>query len=485
MDDNILSKENRQLIPRWHTSKKTIKLNFPNEVKKTVLGSEGDYWLIKSVAEWQNDRNLTNAIDLYIRLIESDLAEHSLYPEVYNQLLTSLEELPEVVREFVIPNNLNSHSQGYSTDPSHIRLIIKKLKNNIANNPRDSWGWMDLGFYYSVLGELEKAEHHTSVARNLDSNNSFIARAYARYSIHSGKPELAEWHLRNNPYLKSDPMIFSAYMSVCNSYDVGRYNVSDARKLVNNWQGDLSRKSELLASIGTIEIKNGAINKGKKLINQALESPSENVISHVSWLNHKHKINFNQDLSENVSLEKNVNDLYSRGSFKECRDTLIKMYNFQPYSSGSISDAAYLSIIALNDLDFVKSTSDNRIPKSHMEFSELNNLIVAKILSGELDTIYQDIEFLRKKVDSSDTRIVGTFTATCGMLLLKMGEHDQGQRLYEDAIDIFQKQNDERALCVVKYFYSRMLEEVYRDKSLLIKADAVKLGKKLGMLEIK
>lgn len=488
MNNNIILMEDRQLIPRWHTSRKAFQLSFPNTPKEISSANENDFWLLKAINVWKENPALPNAIDLYVRLIQEDLREHAIYFTLNKQLMKSYKNLPDVVKKLVCPKADyldTTESYGYSTNVEHIRLIIRKLKGLIERNPRDSWSWMDLGFYYSILGEVEKAEYHTTVARNLDAHNSFISRAYTRYAVHSGDPELAEWYLRKNPFLKSNPMLLSAYISLCNSYDIGRNNVKDGRKLLTNWDGDASRVSELLACIGTIDIKNGALNKGKKLINQALLSPSENVISHVSWLNHKHKINFSNTNDSSVSLERNINNLYSKGDFKECRTELMRMYNFQPYSSASISDAGYLSIIALNDMSFVKDISENRVPKSHLGFSELNNLIVAKMLSNELKDIHSDIELLKKKVDATDTQTVATFNATCGMLFFSIGNIETGQEFYEDAIGMLSKSNNQRSLCVAKYFYAMMLKGSLPEKSLAVKNEAVKLGKKLGMVEIR
>ncbi len=455
MDDNIILMEDRQLIPRWHTSRKAFQLSFPNAPKEVSTSNENDIWLVKAIDTWKENPDLPNAIDLYVRLVQEDLKEHSLYLTLKNRLIKSYQHLPDVIKSLVCPKADyldTTEAYGYSTNVENIRLIIKKLKALTERNPRDSWSWMDLGFYYSIIGEADKAKYHALVARNLDAHNSFISRAFTRHAVHSGDPELAEWNLRKNPLLKKNPMLLSAYIALCSSYDIGRNNVNDGRKLLTTWNGDASRVSELLACIGTIDIKNGALKKGKKLINQALISPSENVISHVSWLNHKHKINVQNANNESVSLERNINNLYSKGKFKECRAELVKMYNFQPYSSASISDAGYLSIVALKDMSFVKQISENRVPKSHMGFSELNNLIVAKMLSNELDDIHRDIELLRRKVDATDIQTVATFNATCGMLFFSIGNIETGQKFYEESINLLSKHNSKRYLCVANYF---------------------------------
>lgn len=64
MDDNIILMENRQLIPRWHTSRKAFQLSFPNAPQQISVPNENDVWLLKAIDAWKENPDLPNAIDV-------------------------------------------------------------------------------------------------------------------------------------------------------------------------------------------------------------------------------------------------------------------------------------------------------------------------------------------------------------------------------------------------------------------------------------
>ena len=486
MSNNILMMNNRQLVPRWHTSRKLFKFNYPIQDEKLIKSHfDEDYWFKKSVEEWKSNPNRFNTIDVFVRLIQEDERSHPLFNQLHRVLLDQYDDLPCSIQNVVCPNlKFTDKLDGYSTSAEGVRLIISKLKSIVNVNPRDSLTWMDLGFYYSVIGEINKAEHYTKTAKNLDPHNTFIARAYSRFLVHIGDPEQAIWYLKNLQNLKTNPMILSAYTAISTAFDIGKPNIKKAMSLVESWDGDRSKISELSACLGTIEIQNGSIQKGKKHIQLALNSPSENVIAHVKWLHHKHHLNFKNMPDFHSSIEGGVNDLYSKKMFSECRDKLVEMHQFQPYSSGPIVDAGYLSIVALKDAQFVIDASNNRISKSHMGFGELNNLIVAKVMQNQIVDIDVDLRLLARKVNTDDLHSVATFKATAGMLLIEGGMIEEGEKLYDESISLLKRNNLNRSLCVASYFYSETIKNISPEKSMALRKESTKLAKQYAIHEV-
>lgn len=486
MSNNILMMDNRQLVPRWHTSRKLFKFKYPSQTGKNERGQlNEDYWFKKSVENWLENSNISNTVDVFVRLIQDDQRNHPLYNEIHRQLLDQYDDLSASVKNLICPQlKLLDKLEGYSTDVHGVRMIIGKLKNIVNTNPRDSLTWMDLGFYYSIIGELSKALHCVEVAKNLDPNHPFIARCYSRFLVHIGDSEQAVWYLKKRPNLKSNPLIMSAYTAISSAFDLGKPNIKDAIYLINNWNGDKAKISELAACIGTIEFKNGSLQKGKKHMQLALAAPSENVIAHVQWLHNKHHLNFKNMPQSNASIEGGVNDLYAKRMFVECRDKLLEMHKFQPYSVGPIVDAGYLSIAGLDDPQFVIDISENRISKSHMGFGELNNLIVAKLQKKQTQDIDVDLRLLSRRVNLGDPNSSAIFRATSGMAFIENGLIDEGVKLYDDAISILEKNGLNRSLCLAKHFYSKQMVDISPQRSEELKKESLRLAKKFGVLEI-
>lgn len=478
--------DNRQLIPRWHTSRKLYKFNYPAKVKtETTSIFEEDFWFKKAVETWKTEPSIYNAIDVLVRFIQADERTHPLYSELHRQLLDQYEYLPSSVKHLVCPElRLFDNLDSYSTDTNNVRLIIRKLKNIVKFNPRDSLSWMDLGFYYSVIGEMSKASNCVDIAKNLDPNHAFIARSYSRFLVHIGDPEQAAWFLKQRPNLSTNPLILSAYTSISSAFDIKNPNIKRAISLLDNWDGDRARVSELAACVGTIEFNNGSIKRAKKHMQLALTEPSENVISHVHWLHHKHNMHFKNMPDPSVSIEGGVNALYHNKQFVECRDKLVEMHQFQPYSAGPVVDAGYLSIAALDDPGFVIQLSENRIPHSHMRFGELNNLIVAKLLLKQTENLDIDIRLLARRVNLEDSHSIATFKATTGMAFMEGGMIDDGIKLYDESIELLSRNGLNRSLCLAKHFYAKQVEKYDADKAAQLKKDAIKLAKKFNILEV-
>ncbi|MCU8010122.1 hypothetical protein L5M11_21760 [Shewanella sp. SM87] len=487
MSNNILMMENRQLIPRWHTSRKLFKYHYAAQNKLGIKKSNlvNDFWFEKSLNHWKESPTTANAIDLFIRYIQEDERDNSTFNTLQRFLLDNFDALPNAVQNLVCPKlKLIDNSSGYSTNPEQVHLIINKLKNIVKLNPRDSLSWMDLGFYYSILSEYKKAEYCTGIAKNLDPQNSYIARAYARFLVQIDDPEQAIWYLKNIQGINTNPLILSAYMAIGSAFELIKPNIKPALLLLEGWKGNQARISELAATVGTIEIQNGAIKKGKKHLQQALNEPSENVVAHAKWLHHKHRIIFPNIPENNTSIEGGVNDLYAKKLFLQCRDKLVEMYEFQPYSIGPIVDAGYLSIAGLNDPQFVIDISNNRIPKSHMGFGELNNLIVAKLMKKQTLDIDVDLRLLSRRVNSEDPNSVATLSATYGMAYIENGMLEEGRNLYENSIRILKNNNLDRTLCLAYHFYAKQLEAVSPIEAKSLKNESIKLAKKYRILEM-
>ena len=103
-----------------------------------------------------------------------------------------------------------------------------------------------------------------SVAFNLNTSHPFISRSYARLLVNFEEPERALSILKRTGGVRSRPEILSADIAIRSTFDIGKPNISIARKLIDKNSDQPTIISELSAALGTIEIKNGAIKKGKQ-----------------------------------------------------------------------------------------------------------------------------------------------------------------------------------------------------------------------------
>ena len=486
MPSNILLMDSRQLIPRWHTSRKSMKLQFPFLKNVPMINTFDDIFLEEDRRRWQHEKSILTATELYSYLFICGKYEDKDYKDTLRYLLDHYEKLPRATQNIVSTTARQvDKSDTYTTKPAEIHVIIRKLKNIVKIFPSDAMTWVDIAFYYTLLGEISKAEKCFKVAFDINKDNSFISRSYARFLVHLNQPEKALHILRKSSQFRFNPLVASAAISIGNTFDIRGNDIAIGRKLLDNYDGEPSFSSDLLACIATLEIKNGNNKKAKKLFYQALENPSENSISQYNWVFHKHNFKLDTfDIRKFGSIESSVNDAYVNQQYEKCRQHLLELHSFQPFSDAPVADAGYISLIALNDPEFILNMSLDRGPKIHMPFTELNNLVVAKILTNNFSDIDLDFRILARKSITEEKIDHGVYLATSGLFFIKIGEVAKGCQLYESAIAHFKSINSKRAAAVAEHFYSLQIKENNPQRYNELRKSVSSYAKSQKMLEL-
>lgn len=490
MSNEIVLMENRQLIPRWHTSRKATALQFPNRQKFQVKQPElpRDPWLSEARLEWKRKRSVLSATELNASLDLHNMTDDSDYIETRSFLLDNLDKVPSGLSD-ALKNSANyaDDDSYYATNVLKVRLIISRLKKLVAEYPRDWLAWSDVAFYYALLGEDERALRCLQISSNACPRNAYILRSHARFLVHLGKPEEALFILKKSGDIKNNPLIASGALAISEAFDLPSISVSSCKRLLKSYSGDPVFSSDLLASLGTIEFRNGNLKKAKEYFAMSFKNPSENALSQYGWLHHKHGFNAPVDNGGllSSSIESQVNRLYVQSDFQGCRSKLIELHQFQPFTDAPLTDAGYISLLGLEDPEFVIELSQNRSSYRAMSFGELNNFIVAKLVLNDLSSIEGLLGLLAEKArkdQASDQR--GVFLATAGMFMFKAGNIDEGRFLYQEAINHFGTRNSLRASALAKFFYAENLtgiDDRAREKLL---ASAASIAKRCSMHEL-
>lgn len=488
MNDNLFLMDNRQLIPRWHTSRKSMRLQFPviKNLEEFKI-KEPDSYLEEYRDRWKQSRLIYNATELNSALFVRGMVDDPDYKDTLRFLLVNESDIPKGVSNFILPELKQVDKENYySTDRNAVSVIIRKLKNILGLFPSDAMTWIDLAFYYSILGEYVKAGKAMEVGRSISGENSFVLNSYARYLVHMDEPDKAVWYLNRSKNIKGNPLTMSASLSISTSFNISGVSVSRGRKLLDSFAGNSFFKSDLAACIGTLELMNGNTKGAKKMFRIASISPSENTISQYNWLYHKHGFRLGNEF-ENWSItspESEVNNFYVGKEYKKCRSKLIELHQFQPFSDNALTDAGYISMVGLDDYDFVIEMSENRVPRPQMSFKELNNLVVAKLLSGKLSDIDTELLLLSKKVKGSDEEDLGVLRATFGLYFLKNGFIEKGVQCYEDAINFYHNVGSVSSVMLAKHFYSIAIKEYDLKKYTELRAEIIPYAKKNRKFEL-
>lgn len=480
--------EKRQLIPRWHTSRKALPLQYPTLKKKNIVvnsTNSHDPWLEEARSDWNKKRTVFNAVELNVALFMNGMYEDADYLSTLSFLLDNYNMLAPGVQSFINSSAEAKETEFYALESNMTDLSIRNVRGFLKRNPRDVFSWVDLAFYYTIKGEDEKAYRCLKTGWGLNKYIPFVARSFARFLVHKDNPEEALWVLSRSENSRNNPLLTSAHISIANSFDLPGVRVSNGRKILKNFSGDMGRVSDLAASLGTIEFENGNLKKAKKMFQTSLLVPSENALSQYGWLKQKHGFSIDEELSlPESSIENDANKYYVSGDFLSCRDKLIEFHSFQPFTDASIVDAGYMSLVGLKDPNFITESLYYKRPKTQMSFGGLNNLVVAKLLKNDFYGIESDFKLLAKKAESREGGAKGVFIATSGLMMFKIGDECKGAELYESAIEFFKKRKDERAVGIAEHFYSQNIKELNNDLYVKLRKSVEATAKKKRMSEL-
>jgi len=138
----------------------------------------------------------------------------------------------------------------------------------------------------------------------------------------------------------------------------------------------------------------------------------------------------------------------------------MDLYEFQPFSGGALADAGYISLVVLDDPEFVCKISESLGLIVYNKFSSLNNYIVSKLLLGK----HSDVEpmFLSLSRLASNDREKAVLSATMGMFFYCEGKLDQARDMYKRANSFFEITKSHFGLSISLFYQAIMERKINR-----------------------
>ncbi|MCA9468522.1 MAG: hypothetical protein KC643_24205 [Nitrospira sp.] len=484
-------KKDRQVIPRWHIYPMARWLGVTASLKEPPLSNGEDKDYFERVQDWQEKGKISHAADLVgsalvlnnfddpiaieaakFILKNRKKATESLI-EISENFLRIVQKVPFPIPNIILPEELKKYYFGIST-----------IKKRIREYPRNPILWMDLAFYYSALGQSKQAEDAVLVALSLNKQNRYIIRSGARFFIHNKTPDRALLLLRQSEVLLRDPWVLSAEIAISDSLNRTSKRMKLAKQMIDSKNFPSFHVSELASAIGTMEIKSGAIKKGKKLFTIALQDPTENVFAQAVFLKtllgEPKVIPPPSNLEHSFEAQTRIE--FQNGEFQNSLESAKKWFAYQPFSSRPASAASYVASVALGDFDEAARIARMGLMASPGEFLLKNNLAFSLASMGETN---QSREILSTIEDSSVKETYkGVLSATLGVVSFREGKILEGRKLYEKAIESFKKQGDSRSEALAKFFWAREERIVKSPEGNKLMEEALKLARKLKIGEL-
>ena len=492
MSSFIGEEKKRKLIPRWHTYDMAKWLG--------ILGNQNDrepqiYSLNKSLEEWSKNKTVTFASELIGKATHAEIftnieCEEAAKFLIENQSATySSKRLAESFLKF----SFKGHSHpSFSSDPEATAVYYKKIstiKNQLKFYPQNKILWSDLAFFYSTLGQSKKAQKSMDIAISNNYSNRFLVLSAVRCFLHLNLPERALFILKKSIQQTLDPWFLSAEIATSTTIQKSPQSYKRGKNFLKYSNAHAFHRSELAASIGTLEYDAGNKKQARKLINESLEVPTENTLAQVAFLRKQYDNKLFKDKikSNYLSYEADTNILYQGQKFEEALTSVKKWINYQPFSSRATILGSFLASVALENFNESEKIAKLGLLSSPNDYLLKNNFAFSLINNNKLADAKKIIEQL--DFAQTDEYFKCVFNATKGALEFKSNNKENGRVLYEEAIRGFAERKDARSEAIALYFWIKeeliqhdtnptIRKMIQRLSSLIEKNDIIELSSK-------
>lgn len=315
-----------------------------------------------------------------------------------------------------------------------INLQIAKIKKWVSKYPKSAIPWVELGRFYTIKGQHNKASRAVTVALNLAPTDRYIVRCGVRFFLHIFDFDSAWYYIHKANKNLRDPWLKATEINVSLL----------AKKRTPNFKNilpsdplsiDVFHYSELYETFGLLELDDGNINKAKKQFKIAWKNPAETVITHGEWVirNKLQGLRESSTLDYDRSLEALTWIQYYKLNIDAALKTageweLEETYSRSPYMvRASIACNAGFPNEAAEILRRGLLINPDDPPL-------LNNLCYSLLKAGDVYKAEKVFSRMRPEETGNKERLI-VYLATKGLLEFKRGNALLGKELYFSAID--------------------------------------------------
>ena len=451
---------NRQTIPRCLDYTTACALGLLRITRVSGIDIKSRFPKSRVIEKWQENPNIYTATDLLAEALILKDYKSKYAIEAADYILENSETTDMVINELAShfleqPETPNIQSSKTS-DPDIIYPLIGALKQAVRFYDKNPIAWCDMALYYATLAQIDKARRAMQIALHLAPNNRFILRSASGCFNHLGEPDRAISILRHSPLHLFDPWITSADIAIAESAGLSTKSINKAKDLANDHNLTHFSRSELAVSIGTKEMKSGALRRAKTLMHQGIIDPTENALAQAEWMATQLGTNINNfvKLGEKVpaSFEANARHFYYTEKFEKSLDSAENWCAYQPLSPVPYIFSSYISSVCLdNDEESVRILEGAlKLNKNNPIY--MNNYICSLARTGNIEDAIENFRTINLNNLSNDEKY--TFLSTQGLIYFRTNNPDMGRKLYLQAIDGFETINAQRSAAIAAYYWA-------------------------------
>lgn len=467
----------REMIPEWRSI-----ANTPSAELAPARRASPNKDLIESKLKYLTQRFVnTGGLDDAIELLEAGAAFGS--SEQFNgasNLILSHTEIPRGV-ELLAKKMMSFDNSNVSHSPNNYERVfqIRALKKVLSDKPRDSLAAIELARLYFISGQYKIAEKCTERALLVSPNNRFILRAASCLWHRTDELDKALHFLRKSSLLAFDPWVQSAEMAVATS--LGKQTkVSLNAIAATRGQSSLPpAKTELAASLASLEFHSGKTKQAKKLFQSAMTAPNGNSLAQLRWFQKSKGFAVSVEPIVDIpnAFEARAYDALRGDHIEAAISNSISWFSEQPFqvSAALLSSSLTLAVTAEFNRAFEITETASRVnPRS---FGIQNNKLVALCMLKRVREARAVLDGFILPYRAKDSQTPFQFAAS-GLVAFTEGNFTNGREFYAQAIRTAAANKDGGLViaALIYYFWQELingqvsLEEV---NTLVVKIDKI------------
>lgn len=435
----------RRLVPRWRPSRLLIRQEeakplVENSARVLVAGEE----TATAHAAWLAQPSLELAAEVVINSVTSGNEPLAFGPA--DQLIRDQAKVaPSLVQLAQRVRFGGAAAAGsLAVAPrrvSRIREAIGRLRTRLHEYSRDPFAWLDLSLLYTRIGEDEAARRAARTSLGLAPENRIVVRSMTRLLLHFEAAEDALKLVRSSPLSPHDPWLAGLEIELSDLLEKTPRFTKRANELLRTFEGRPEVLTELAASLGTTSALHGSTKLARTHFRRALLRPNENVVAQARWIAQHVPgvVEFDGNLlAEGARFEARAQDFYQAGNWDAAVTEIEGWLADESFSSRPAVLGSFVAGSMLRDYARAAEIAELGLVANPHNATLQNNLAYA-LARGETPKKAQKI------VAAFPTGVTGRdkiyMTATRGLLAMKLGNEEEGRRLYESAIEIADTSN--------------------------------------------
>ena len=474
--------KDRQVIPRWHPYSVAVWLNTTKSINIFLNNNNQDLEFLKKVAAWHNNKSLVYACDLLGSAIALKIFEDVSVKKAAKQIIRNRHKVSTIALKsayyFLSPHKKSSNFQLIELSNNKYYEIIASIKYRVRSYPRNPILWMDLAFWYVVLGQKDQARKCVNVALSLNKKNRYLLRCASRFFLHDNDPEFALRCIRKSDITSYDPWLIAAEIAISDLMNKSSKYIKSAREFIDNDSIDRFHISEVASALGTVELKNGSIKTGRKLFRASLDVPTENSLAQAICL--KKQFGNLDKIVVNTHVERDFESkarlFFEKGKYKKSILEIEEWIKYQPFSSKPSVFGSYIASVVLSDFRTAIELTQKGMRSSPNDFVLNNNYAFSLISLGNIEEAENILNKFR--IESLKVGEQNVLKATRAVINFRKKNFKIARQFYSEAIRYFKKEKDYHSATIATLCWSREESLAKSEKAQELKEETMNMATK-------